>query len=42
MISRNLVVLIGTVIIKDTEHVPMMEKPEESAKAYLSFLKEKR
>ncbi len=31
-----------TVIMKDTGHAPMMEKPEESAKAYLSFLKEKR
>ena len=30
------------VILKDTGHAPMMEKPEESAKAYLSFLKEKK
>ena len=31
-----------TVILTDTGHTPMMEKPEESAKSYLSFLKEKR
>lgn len=31
-----------TVILKDTGHFPMLEKPEETAKAYLSFLKEKR
>jgi abhydrolase domain-containing protein 6 len=31
-----------TIIMKDTGHVPMMEKPEETAKAYMSFLKEKR
>jgi abhydrolase domain-containing protein 6 len=31
-----------TVIMKDTGHCPMMEKPEETAKAYISFLKEKR
>jgi abhydrolase domain-containing protein 6 len=30
------------VIIKDAGHAPMMEKPEESAKAYLSFLKEQK
>lgn len=29
-----------SVILKDTGHTPMIEKPEESAKAYLSFLKE--
>jgi abhydrolase domain-containing protein 6 len=31
-----------TVIMKDTGHCPIMEKPEETAKAYMSFLKEKR
>jgi pimeloyl-ACP methyl ester carboxylesterase len=31
-----------TVIMKDTGHAAMMEKPEETAKVYLSFLKEKR
>jgi len=31
-----------TVIMKDTGHAPMMEKPEETANAYLSFLNEKR
>jgi len=31
-----------TVIMKDTGHCPMLEKPEETAKAYTSFLKEKR
>lgn len=31
-----------TVIMKDTGHCPMIEKPEETAKAYMSFLKEKR
>ena len=31
-----------TVIIKDTGHAPMSEKPEETANAYMSFLKEKR
>jgi abhydrolase domain-containing protein 6 len=31
-----------TVIMKDTGHCPMIEKPEETANAYLSFLKEKR
>jgi pimeloyl-ACP methyl ester carboxylesterase len=31
-----------TVIMKDTGHVPMIERPEETAKAYMSFLKEKR
>ena len=31
-----------TVIMKDTGHAPMMEKPEEAAKAYLTFLNEKR
>jgi abhydrolase domain-containing protein 6 len=30
------------VILKDTGHAPMMEKPEETAKAYLSFLKGKK
>jgi pimeloyl-ACP methyl ester carboxylesterase len=30
-----------TVILKETGHCPMLEKPEETAKAYLSFLKEK-
>ena len=30
-----------TVVLKDTGHAPMMEKPEETAKAYVSFLKEK-
>lgn len=31
-----------SVILKDTGHTPMVEKPEETAKPYLSFLKEKR
>jgi pimeloyl-ACP methyl ester carboxylesterase len=31
-----------TVIMKDTGHCPIMEKPEETAKIYLNFLKEKR
>jgi pimeloyl-ACP methyl ester carboxylesterase len=31
-----------TVIMKDTGHCPMVEKPEETAKAYMSFLNEKR
>ncbi|MBN2419968.1 MAG: alpha/beta hydrolase [Deltaproteobacteria bacterium] len=31
-----------TVIMKNTGHAPMMEKPEESANEYLNFLKEKR
>lgn len=31
-----------TVIIADTGHCPMLEKPEETAKAYMSFLNEKR
>ncbi|MGO9138720.1 MAG: alpha/beta fold hydrolase [Syntrophales bacterium] len=31
-----------TVIMKDTGHCPMMEKPEETARAYMSFLNEKR
>ena len=31
-----------TVIMKDTGHCPMIERPEETAKAYISFLKEKR
>jgi abhydrolase domain-containing protein 6 len=31
-----------TVIMKDTGHCPMMEKPEETAKVYMSFLNEKR
>jgi len=31
-----------TVIMKDTGHCPIMEKPEETAKVYMSFLKEKR
>jgi len=31
-----------TGIIEDTGHAPMMEKPEETAKAYLGFLQEKR
>jgi abhydrolase domain-containing protein 6 len=31
-----------TVIMKDTGHMPMFEKPEETAKAYLSFLNEKK
>jgi len=30
-----------TVILKDTGHCPIMEKPEETAKAYMDFLKEK-
>lgn len=29
-----------TAILKDTGHCPMLEKPEETAKAYLNFLKE--
>jgi len=31
-----------TVIMKDTGHCPMIERPEETAKAYRSFLSEKR
>jgi pimeloyl-ACP methyl ester carboxylesterase len=31
-----------TVIMKDTGHCPMMEKPEETAKTYMTFLNEKR
>jgi abhydrolase domain-containing protein 6 len=31
-----------TVIMKDMGHCPMLERPEETAKAYVSFLKEKR
>jgi abhydrolase domain-containing protein 6 len=31
-----------TVIMKDTGHMPMVEKPEETAKAYMSFLNEKK
>jgi len=31
-----------TVIMKDTGHCPMIEKPEETAKAYRGFLNEKR
>ncbi|MGZ3635045.1 MAG: alpha/beta fold hydrolase [Syntrophales bacterium] len=31
-----------TVIMKDTGHCPMIEKPEETAQAYKSFLNEKR
>ncbi len=31
-----------TVIMKDTGHSAMMEKPEETAKIYLNFLKEKK
>ena len=31
----------STVIMKDTGHCPMIEKPEETAKAYMNFLKEK-
>jgi pimeloyl-ACP methyl ester carboxylesterase len=31
-----------TVIMKDTGHCPMLERPEETAKAYESFLREKR
>jgi pimeloyl-ACP methyl ester carboxylesterase len=31
-----------SVILKDTGHTPMIEKPEETAKPYLNFLKEKR
>lgn len=31
-----------TVIMKDMGHVPMVERPEETAKAYMSFLNEKR
>jgi len=31
-----------TVIMKDTGHCPMIEKPEETAKAYRNFLNEKR
>jgi len=30
-----------TVIMKDTGHCPMLEKPEETANAYLSFLKDR-
>jgi pimeloyl-ACP methyl ester carboxylesterase len=31
-----------TVILKDTGHLPMLEKPEETAAAYMSFLKNQR
>ncbi len=31
-----------TVIMKDTGHVPMIERPEETARAYRGFLNEKR
>lgn len=31
-----------TVILKDTGHVPMLEKPEETAMAYMKFLKNRR
>jgi pimeloyl-ACP methyl ester carboxylesterase len=31
-----------TVIMKETGHVPMMEKPAETAAAYMSFLKNQR
>jgi pimeloyl-ACP methyl ester carboxylesterase len=31
-----------TVVMKETGHMPMFEKPEETAKAYISFLNEKR
>ncbi|MGE5789291.1 MAG: alpha/beta fold hydrolase [Syntrophaceae bacterium] len=31
-----------TVVMKDTGHVPMIERPEETAKAYVGFLNEKR
>ena len=31
-----------TVIIEDTGHCPMVEKPKETAKAYMSFLNEKK
>jgi pimeloyl-ACP methyl ester carboxylesterase len=31
-----------TVIMKETGHVPMMEKPLETAAAYMSFLKDQR
>ncbi len=31
-----------TVIMKDMGHCPMIERPEETAKVYVSFLKEKR
>jgi len=31
-----------TIIMKDTGHCPMIERPEEAAKVYVSFLKEKR
>lgn len=31
-----------TVIIKDTGHCPMIERPEQTAKAYVTFLNEKR
>jgi pimeloyl-ACP methyl ester carboxylesterase len=31
-----------TVIMEDTGHCPMVEKPEETAKVYMSFLNEKR
>jgi pimeloyl-ACP methyl ester carboxylesterase len=30
------------IILKDAGHVSMMEKPEEGAKAYLRFLKERK
>ena len=30
-----------TVILKDTGHVPPIEKPEETAKIYLNFLEKK-
>jgi pimeloyl-ACP methyl ester carboxylesterase len=31
-----------TVIMKDMGHAPMFERPEETAKVYVNFLKEKR
>ena len=31
-----------TIIMKEMGHTPMVERPEETAKVYVSFLKEKR
>jgi pimeloyl-ACP methyl ester carboxylesterase len=40
-LEKNLKVY-RTVIMKDTGHCPMIEKPEETAKAYRSFLTERK
>ena len=31
-----------TVIMKDTGHAPMLEKPQETASYYVNYLKEKK